>query len=680
MFILIHDIDYVIAAICIVAVIYFSTGKKYTNLSGPNKAFYRLTLPVVFGCIFDIALNIAQTYPNVIPTTFALVFRFMYNAFFGLLVLLVYQYVRAYQVDSKEHKMSFFDWIEGIIFGGIVLFGVVNFFTGWLLYFDENGVAHDGPLFNLNIVLPIIGLLILILSLITHKKKYNEQQFTSIIMFGAITVICAVVELLLSSRVLLAMFGSALAYGIIQLSLETPDYSKLMSALEQAERSAKEAENARDIAEKHKEEADKARIAAEASFAEAEEARERAIEAQQAAEEAKENAARANATKSDFLARMSHEIRTPMNAIMGMNAMIMSESTDPAVLSYAKDVEQASKNLLGIINDILDFSKIESGKMTLVEDTYSLGKLLHEEESLLIFKAREKNLKLVFEVDEEIPDKLVGDDVRIKQVLTNLLTNAIKYTDSGTVSLKVTLEAKGRSSVLLKFVVKDTGRGIKEEDIGKLYDAFERIEEKRNRDIEGSGLGINIVSHLLTMMGSKLMVDSVYGLGSKFYFSLRQTVSDFSPISSKGDEQPKIESAGPLKPLIHAPKAKVMVVDDNTMNLKVFEGLLKATDMQIATVTSGKDSIRLAQETRFDIIFMDHLMPEMDGLEAREKIVEGGLNKDTPIVALTANAIKGAEEAYISNGFSAVAFKPSTQKELNEILWRFIPKELIDNK
>lgn len=677
MFDLIHDIDFVIAALCIAAVIYFSTGKSYTNLSGPNKAFYRLTLPIVLASIFDICLNVCQSFTGEISQTASLVFRFLYNVSFGLLILLVYQYVRAYQVEASEHKMSFTDYFEAGIFLATVLFGISNFFTGWILYF-EDGVSKDGPLYRINTAFPIVGLLLIAVSLFTHRKKYTSKQFVSMICAGAITMFFSVVEVLVNAKVVLAMFGASLAYGVIQLSLETPDYFKMLQALKEQEQSIRDAEMARDIAERLKQEADEARIAAEASYTEAQEAREEAINAKKLAEEARESANKANATKSDFLARMSHEIRTPMNSIMGMNEMIMNESTDPTVLSYAKDVEQASRNLLGIINDILDFSKIESGKMSLVEDQYSLREMLREEELLLSFKAKEKNLKLVFDIDENIPDRLIGDDVRIKQILTNLLTNAVKYTDLGTVTLKVSLEGKGRSSVLLKFAVKDTGRGIKEEDIGKLFDAFERIEEKKNRGIEGSGLGINIVSNLLTMMGSKLMVESVYGLGSKFYFSLRQSVADFTPISQI-EEQPKTEEESITKPLIHAPKAKVMVVDDNSMNLKVFEGLLRGTEMKIVPVTSGKDAVRLAQETRFDLIFMDHLMPEMDGVEARERIVSGGLNKDTPIIALTANAIKGAVEEYLKHGFTDVAFKPSTQKELNAKLWKYIPSELIEN-
>ena len=246
-------------------------------------------------------------------------------------------------------------------------------------------------------------------------------------------------------------------------------------------------------------------------------------------------------------------------------------------------------------------------------------------------------------------------------------------------TLKATLEGKGRASALIKFAVIDTGCGIKEEDIGKMYEAFTKIAESSENNSEGSGLGISIASNLLTMMGSKLMIDSVYGLGSQFYFSIRQGIKNQTPVGDVFAEE-KEESEENEKPLIKAPKAKVLVVDDNSLNIKVFTGLLKDTEIEITKALSGQEALGYTTKTKFDIIFMDHMMPKMDGVVAMERIKaqEDGLNLDTVIIALVANAIKGAYEEYIKYGFNDVVFKPSTQKELNEVLWKYIPGEVIE--
>ena len=444
----------------------------------------------------------------------------------------------------------------------------------------------------------------------------------------------------------------------------------------------KELEKAKETADKLRAEAETARIQTEVAYKEAEDAKEAAIRSRKMAEDAKDAAVRANQAKSDFLARMSHEIRTPMNAILGMNEMILRETDDSDILEHANDVSTAAHNLLNIINDILDFSKIESGKMHLVESDYSMKSLLREEYTMFTFKAKEKNLKLVFDIDENIPDALTGDDVRIKQIITNLLSNAVKYTEMGTVTLKASLEGKGRASAMIKFTVKDTGKGIKEEDICKLYEAFERIDEKANRNIEGTGLGINIVTQLLTMMGSKLLVESVYGLGTQFTFSLRQVMKNPEPIGNFMEVVATDNENSNTRPLIKAPKAHILVVDDNVMNIKVAMGLLKETGVQIASATGGPMALDFTNKKKFDLIFMDHLMPDMDGIETMDRVrnQEDGMNKDTPIVVLTANAIKGVLEEYLKEGFQDVAFKPTTQEELNDKLWKFIPPELIEHE
>ena len=681
MFNLVHNIDFLVAAIFTLAVVLCATYKRYSSISKSNKLYYMVLFAALCSCVFDLALNICESYTQSIPVIFIYIFRFMYNLGSGILTTLAYQYSRNYQIDYDRSKKNPIDIVILCTTTALVILGIINFFTGISTGLDENGNFIDGPLYYLQMVIPLINLIIIIIVLFINRKSYANDMFSGLFFLCFIDLAFVGIELAIKSSVLLSMFGTSLGVLWLQLFIETPDYRKLVDANEEEKKAKLAAEKAKEVADDMRMEAEKARVVAETAYAESQASRQEALASQKLAEEAKEIALAASSAKSTFLARMSHEIRTPMNAILGLNEMIAKESTEEKVIDYANDSTHACENLLNIINDILDFSKIESGKLELFEVEYSLKELLKEEYTLFSFKAREKKLKLVFDIDKNIPNNLLGDDVRIKQVLTNLLSNAIKYTDNGTVTLKVTLDGIGRSSALLKFIVKDTGIGIKDEDIGKLYDAFERIEEKRNRNIQGTGLGINICVQLLTLMGSKLLVDSVYGLGSQFSFSIRQTMVDRDPIGDFNGPDTKIVEKE-KKPMVIAPRARILVVDDNNMNLKVFAGLLKETQIQIDCVICGEDALEKTKENKYDLIFMDHLMPEMDGVETYNAIKnqEGGFNIATPQIALTANAIKGALEEYKGYGFVDAAFKPATQEELNEKLWMYLDPSLIENK
>lgn len=380
---------------------------------------------------------------------------------------------------------------------------------------------------------------------------------------------------------------------------------------------------------------------------------------------------RANRAKSDFLARMSHEIRTPMNAIMGMNEIIVKCAEDESVKSYAKDAYMAATGLLGTINEILDFSKIESGKMELVNDKFGTGRFFNNLYTMFALRAEDKNLSLVYDVDRNLPSILLGDELRLKQVLINLLSNAVKYTDQGTVTFKAVNKGVRDGKTEIFFSVSDTGRGIKEEDMGRLFDAFERIDEKQNRSIEGSGLGLSIAVRLIRMMGAELDVKSTFGKGSEFSFSIQLEAVDETPMGDydiAGEEQTAEE-----KPM-YTSNGSILVVDDNNVNLKVISALLKETGMRISAIPSGEMALRATAQKKYDIIFMDHYMPGMDGVETFQKIraQENGKNQETPVIVLTANAIKGQEDEYRSLGFDDVVYKPTTQQELNRVLWKFL--------
>ena len=385
----------------------------------------------------------------------------------------------------------------------------------------------------------------------------------------------------------------------------------------------------------------------------------------------------ANKAKSDFLADMSHEIRTPINAVLGMNEMILRESHDEQILEYASNIKSSGNTLLSLINNILDFSKIEDGKMSLVPVEFDTAGLITDLYNSISGRAGAKGLDLIVDVDETIPSKLYGDDVRISQIVLNLLTNAVKYTESGSVTLRVKNKRIKDGYAGLRFDVIDTGIGIKDEDISKLYRSFERIEEKRNRHIEGTGLGISIVCKLLAMMNSKLDVDSKYAIGSTFGFDLSLKIVDPKPVGKYEVHRKSALMQRDDTEHLFAPAAKVIVTDDNEMNLKVATNFLKIFGITPVTCSSGMATIELLRKERFDILFLDHMMPQMDGFETLKVLKDEGLLKGMPVIALTANAVVGAEEQYLSAGFDGYLSKPVTINDFEKTLKEYLPAGVI---
>ncbi len=391
-------------------------------------------------------------------------------------------------------------------------------------------------------------------------------------------------------------------------------------------------------------------------------------------EKAADAARAADKAKSNFLAQMSHEIRTPINTILGMNEIIQRECGDKEILEYSDNIQNAGKTLMMLINSILDFSKIEDGKMEIVPVRYSTADMINSVISSVSVRAREKGLNLKVSVNECLPSQLYGDDVRVSQVILNLVTNAIKYTEKGSVTLTVGEKERDAYSVLLYVEVKDTGIGIRKEDMKKLFESFSRLEEKRNRNVEGTGLGMSIVTGLLDMMGGKLHVESEYGKGSTFSFTLKQGIEDENPIGTykQGPQEIKhVKKSEDLK----FPDAKVLVVDDNVMNLKVASRLLALSDIRSDTVSSGPEAIEAVKKKEYAIIFLDHMMSGMDGIETLANMKkENMLPEKTRVIALTANAIIGAKEQYISSGFDDYLSKPIEVKALQEIIKKHLDK------
>lgn len=389
-------------------------------------------------------------------------------------------------------------------------------------------------------------------------------------------------------------------------------------------------------------------------------------------------AQKATKSKTAFLSNMSHEIRTPINSIIGMNEMILRSSGEKETLEYANTIKSASQMLLALVNDTLDFSKIESGKMELVETKYDLSSVIHDIYSIFNIKMDEKGLAFQVEVDPDLPIGLIGDNVRLRQVITNLMTNALKYTDAGTIYLKIhRCQNLSSHTVKLRISVEDTGTGIAKEDLSRLKEKFVRLNLERNNDIEGTGLGISIVNGYLELMNSALQIESEPGVGSKFYFDIVQGVYDFTPIGEFANYNIFSKKDVYVQSFI-APDARLLVVDDNQANLKVFEGLLKGLQCHIDTALNGEKAIKNASKTKYDLIFMDHMMPVMDGVMTFHNIRQlCEINKDTPVFVLTANAVAGAEQEYMNEGFTGYLTKPIVPQKLEKTVHDNIAPELV---
>lgn len=418
--------------------------------------------------------------------------------------------------------------------------------------------------------------------------------------------------------------------------------------------------------------------------------------ANEEAEKAKADAIAAANAKSVFLANMSHEIRTPINAILGMDTMILRECNDNEILEYAGNIQSASQTLLSLINDILDFSKIETGKLELVAGDYALSSLINDVYHMLISKAKEKGLALNVESNKNLPAKLYGDEVRIRQIIVNILNNAIKYTKKGSVTLTVGMsdmklsdmpdhsnDSKSENitdkNTIITFRIADTGIGIKKENISHLFDSFSRFDEEKNKYIEGTGLGLAITKQLVDLMNGEIVVTSEYGKGSVFTVSIPQKIVSDLKIGDISEKYNEPSNKKKKKSTFTAPDANVLVVDDVKMNINVFKALLKRTEINVDSAMSGSEALDMIKEKKYDIIFLDHMMPDMDGIETYQnmKMLEDNPNKDTTVVMLTANAIMGAKEEYLGIGFSDYLSKPVQAPKLESMILKYLPEELV---
>lgn len=625
-------IYFCVASLLFSMLLYIFTRVKYSTEK--RNFYFRLVVIANFAAsLIEILRSLCYFLPFGPGSTYFIP-RFLQSVNFITSSLMTFTYILylIHFVPERSRLLNAFMVFCTVAFSLYTVFCLINIRTGWIVTYDPLQNRYDltrGPLYlwvgyMFPAVLIAFALIIFILDLYEQPK---ESRFVMILAiscsFGGMALQPA-----LHGLVTITTFSAVVGLYLWYFAIENADFKKLKNVMLSLEKAKIEAQNA-------------------------------------------------NEAKSGFLASMSHEIRTPMNAVLGLDEMILNTEDMEKVHDYAVKMRSSGKALLAIINDILDYSKIESGKMSLVEMDYHLLSLVRELELFYGPVAKAQGLEFKLDVDQSLPECLYGDEFRIRQILRNLLDNGMKFTKLGSVGLKIGGEIKGDTLYLVISVI-DTGIGIREEDLENLFISFERLEEPKNRSVGGTGLGLVIVKRLVEMMQGTITVESNFGEGSKFTARIPQRIVDRKTLAETRLEVQRSEGKTEDE-RYRTPNATVLVVDDNNVNLIVASGFLKRTGAKVVTCESGATCLELLKKQKFDIIFMDIMMPEMDGMETLRKSqnLGGNLNRFTPFIALTANMVPGLRDQYLELGFTDYVSKPIDSERLFDVYFRCIPQDLV---
>lgn len=618
-----YNCHYSFASMGLMIIIYIYHKLQYSNASVLNKAYRKLVVVSFLETFLDTFTAYTISYYKLMPLWI--------NSVFNSLMYLVLAYLAVVYADYFIIRINgtISKWRHIALYGIMVLYDLAVVCNHWFGYFftvsAEEGYVHSAY-FIVLLVVPYLVVGWAIGLFIINIKKFTKFQVGFTLFYLIVLAGILVIQTFFVPSVLLIGLGLLILVLIVLFTLETPDYEKLQITLKELEVARLEAD-------------------------------------------------RANAAKSSFIANMSHEIRTPINAVIGMDEMILRDSDSDIIKEYAENIKSASNTLLNIINTILDFSKIESGKTEIVEKEYLFTDLIKDVELLIRVKADEKRLGFDIELDESIPNQLFGDNFRIKQVLINLLGNAVKYTKEGQVKLKIGKSEAALDEVWLLLEISDTGIGIKQEDMPHLFDKFQRLDQTKTSGIEGTGLGLSIAKNLVLLMGGTIDVTSVYGEGTTFIIKLKQKALSNETIQEfRLKDNAKNENEEEVNEKLDIPDTKILVVDDNEINLFVFECLLKESRAQVTKASSGMECLEKLRNEQYDMVFLDHMMPELDGIETLHKLKEENVLGGAIVVALTANAISGVEEMYKKEGFDEYLSKPIEPPVLEAMIRKYVKR------
>ena len=629
---MLYNVYFEAAAICYLLILNMYIRLQYSTKSKQNKLFQKLAVYLLVAVTLDVVTAITISYAAHIPVWLNTILNHVY--FVSVLVLeyhfLIYCMVG---VCKREPKGIFFEFCRWVNIIANIIF-VINLFTGCVFSFTPEGEYVHGVLYYSFYIVSIFFIIATTGVLLSEAKKFSKNQRISIILYSIATLLGPIIQFFVPD-VLLSLFTISLGFMMLMFSMETPDYQQLTKTMDELARTRDEAEEAMGLAQA------------------------------------------ANQAKTDFLSAMSHELRTPINSILGFNEMIMQQTDDPGIKKCTDNVQTAGMNLLSIISNILDYTEIENGRLQITDSPYSTRSMLRDVLAYAEYGTDKSGIELRTDIDENIPSELSGDITRVIQIFNNIISNAVKYTYSGYVEISVCWKPDNDGDTgILSARVSDSGVGIKKEDLALLSESFTRLDKKRNQNIQGVGLGLSIVKKLLSLMDGKISIESEYEKGTVVSFELRQKVissipaGKISPLGSgdiNGDDSYKF----------YIPEARILTVDDNDMNRELFKGLLRDSGAVIDAVSGGREAIESLEKNRYSIIFLDHMMPEMDGIETLRVIRDRGLCGDAPVIVLTANTVAGAREMYLSEGFDDYLAKPVTGRMLYGTLRKYLPEEMI---